>query len=195
MTLDIRLLEGAALEDALPRVAALRIEVFAEWPYLYAGSLDYEEAYLQSYRDNPNAALVAAYDGDQLVGAATGTPMEDHASDFAEPFEQLGIALEDVFYCAESVLLKEYRGQGAGHSFFDYREAKARALGRKYSAFCAVVRPLDHPARPASYRPLDQFWRKRGYDVLDGAIAHFFWTDHGDAKQSEKPLQVWIKEL
>ena len=195
MTLTYQVLDGDAVAAALDDLARLRIDVFADWPYLYAGSLDYERDYVATYRDAQNAILVAAKDGDRIVGAATGTPMEDHASDFAAPFAATGIPLTDIFYCAESVLLPDYRGQGAGHVFFDMREAKAKALGRRYVAFCSVMRPEDHPARPADYRPLDEFWRKRGYEKLDGVIARFKWTDHGDAEQSEKPLQFWMKAL
>jgi GNAT superfamily N-acetyltransferase len=195
MTLTYQVLDGDAVAAALDDLARLRIDVFADWPYLYAGSLDYERDYVATYRDAQNAILVAAKDGDRIVGAATGTPMEDHASDFATPFAATGIPLTDIFYCAESVLLPGYRGQGAGHVFFDMREAKAKALGRRYVAFCSVMRPEDHPARPADYRPLDGFWRKRGYEKLDGVIARFKWTDHGDAKQTEKPLQFWMKAL
>ena len=195
MTLTYQVLDGDAVAAALDDLARLRIDVFADWPYLYAGSLDYERDYVATYRDAQNAILVAAKDGDRIVGVATGTPMEDHASDFAAPFAATGIPLADIFYCAESVLLPDYRGQGAGHVFFDMREAKAKALGRRYVAFCSVMRPEDHPARPADYRPLDGFWRKRGYEKLDGVVARFKWTDHGDAEQSEKPLQFWMKAL
>ena len=195
MTLTYQVLDGDAVAAALDDLARLRIDVFADWPYLYAGSLDYERDYVATYRDAQNAILVAAKDGDRIVGAATGTPMEDHASDFAAPFAATGISLTDIFYCAESVLLPDYRGQGAGHVFFDMREAKAKALGRRYVAFCSVMRPEDHPARPTDYRPLDGFWRKRGYEKLDGVIARFKWTDHGDAEQTEKPLQFWMKAL
>lgn len=195
MTLTYRVLDGEAVADALDDLARLRIDVFADWPYLYAGSLDYERGYVATYRDAQNAILVAAKDGDRIVGAATGTPMEDHASDFAAPFAATGIPLTDIFYCAESVLLPDFRGQGAGHVFFDMREAKAKALGRRYVVFCSVMRPEDHPARPADYRPLDEFWRKRGYEKLDGVVARFKWTDHGDAEQTEKPLQFWMKRL
>jgi hypothetical protein len=76
--------------------------------------------------------------------------------------------MKDVFYCAESVLLSSCRGQGAGHAFFDRREAHAARLGFGKVAFCGVVRPADHPARPEGYRPLDGFWRARGYAPLDG---------------------------
>ncbi|NIY72030.1 GNAT family N-acetyltransferase [Marivivens donghaensis] len=195
MTLTFKVLSGEAITDALDDLARLRIAVFAEWPYLYDGDMDYERKYVATYRDAEEAILVAATDGDRIVGVATGTPMEDHADDFAAPFAATGIPLTEIFYCAESVLLPEYRGQGAGHAFFDAREAKARALGRKYAAFCGVMRPADHPDRPEGYRPLDAFWTKRGYRKLDGVVARFRWKDHRDTEQTEKPLQFWMREL
>lgn len=194
MSLDVRPLTGAALDAALDDVAALRIAVFRAFPYLYDGDLDYERRYLATYRDSPGAILVGAFDGARLVGAATGTPMEDHA-EFARPFTGTGIDLTRIFYCAESVLLPAYRGRGVGHAFFDHREAHARALGRTHAAFCAVIRPSEHPARPADYAPLDPFWRKRGYAPLPGVVARYSWKDIGAAEETAKPLQVWLREL
>ena len=195
MTLTYQVLDGDAVAAALDDLARLRTDVFADWPYLYAGSLDYERDYVATYRDAQNAILVAAKDGDRIVGAATGTPMEDHASDFAAPFAATGIPLTDIFYCAESVLLADFRGQGAGHVFFDMREAKAKALGRRYVAFCSVMRPEDHPARPADYRPLDGFWRKRGYQPLPGVRARFDWKDVDQPGETAKELQFWLRSL
>lgn len=191
----IEVLTGDALDAVLNDVARLRIQVFRAFPYLYEGSLEYEQDYLQSYRNSPAAIVVGAFDNDRLVGASTGTPMEDHADDFAAAFSETPYALKDIFYCAESVLLPQYRGQGIGHRFFDEREAHARKLGHKYSVFCSVMRPQDHPLRPESYAPLDPFWRKRGYEPFEGVIAKFNWTDVGDSAQSEKPLQFWIGRI
>lgn len=195
MSLRIEALTGAALDAALEDVACLRITVFRDWPYLYDGDLAYERRYLQSYRGSAAAVVVGAFDGDALVGAATGTPLSDHADDFAAAFGGSGIDLASVFYCAESVLLPAYRGQGAGHGFFDQREAHARRSGFAKSAFCAVQRPADHPLRPADYRPLDGFWRKRGYAPLDGAAARFSWKDVDQPAETSKPLQFWIRDL
>ncbi len=192
---DVRPLTGAALADALDGVARLRIAVFRAWPYLYDGDLDYEREYLQSYRDSDRAIVVGAFDGDTLVGASTGAPLTDHADDFAAAFEGTGLDLADIFYCAESVLLPAYRGQGVGHKFFDQREAHARALGFTKCAFCSVERPVDHPMRPGHYRPLDAFWRARGYAPLPGAVAQFSWKDVGEDGESPKPLQFWIRDL
>ena len=193
--LRVEALRGAALEAALDDVARLRISVFRDWPYLYDGDFAYERRYLEPYRSSAGAILAGAFDGSALIGAATGTPMEDHADDFAAAFAQTGLALNEIFYCAESVLLPAYRGRGLGHRFFDIREAHARALGRRHIAFCAVIRPDTHPARPAEYRPLDAFWRGRGYAPLPGVVARFRWKDIGEAEESAKALQFWIKEL
>ena len=191
----VKPLTGAALVNSLGGVARLRIDVFRDWPYLYDGDLAYEESYLQSYRNSPKAIVVGAFEGDRLVGASTGTPLADHADDFAAPFAKSGMNMSDFFYCAESVLLSAYRGRGVGHAFFDAREAHARQHGFTKSCFCAVMRPDDHPSRPADYRPLDSFWRARGYAPLDGVIAQFEWKDLGDAKATPKPLQFWLRDL
>lgn len=188
-------LTGENLVAALPEVARLRIEVFRAFPYLYDGDLAYEEEYLQVYRDSDAAIVVGAFDGDRLIGAATGTPMEDHADEFGAALQGTGLALERIFYCAESVLLRDYRGQGIGHRFFDLREEHARTLGRTHCAFCGVVRPADHPLRPEGYRPLDAFWRKRGYAPVEGAVAQFRWKDIDQSHETDHPLQFWMRAL
>jgi GNAT superfamily N-acetyltransferase len=193
--IDVRPLRGPELEAALDDVAGLRITVFRDWPYLYDGTRDYERQYLATYRDNPGALLVGAFHDGRLIGASTSTPMEDHAPEFAAPFQALGIPLDQILYGAESVLLRPYRGIGLGHRFIDHREAHARALGRTHVAFCSVIRPEDHPARPAAYRSNDAFWRGRGYAPLPGVVARFSWKDLGDSAETEKPLQFWMRAL
>lgn len=193
--IDVRVLTGAALDAALEDVARLRITVFREWPYLYDGDLEYERDYLNAYRNSSDAVLVGAFDGAKLIGAATGMPMFDHADEFASAFQGLDWDLSRMFYCAESVLLNTYRGSGIGHRFFDLREEHARALGSRKVAFCAVQRPVDHPLRPADYRPLSVFWEKRGYRIVPNAIAHFSWKDIDVAHETTKPLQFWVRDL
>lgn len=192
---EVRPLTGAALEAVLDEVARLRIAVFRDWPYLYDGDRDYERRYLQAYRDSPGAILVGAFDTGRLVGAATGTPMEDHAADFAAALSGVGLPLERIFYCAESVLLPQWRGRGIGHRFFDLREDHARRLGRSHVAFCAVLRPDDHPLRPEGARNNEAFWRGRGYAPVPGAVAEFSWKDIDRPEETAKPLQFWIRAL
>jgi len=191
----VEVLTGADLDAALDDVARLRLTVFREWPYLYDGDMAYERAYMQNYRNSDRAVVIGAFDGDELVGASTGAPLLDHAADFAQAFEKSGEDLSNIFYCAESVLLPRYRGHGIGHKFFDLREQYAREAGFSKTAFCGVIRPEDHPDRPIGYRPLDDFWRGRGYHPLAGVIATFKWKDVRDTEESPKPLQFWIRTL
>ncbi|TMV15308.1 GNAT family N-acetyltransferase [Arenibacterium halophilum] len=195
MSAALRVLTGAALDGALEDVARLRIAVFCDWPYLYDGDLAYERDYLDRFRSSAGAVVVGAFDGTRLVGAATGAPLSDHAADFAEAFDDSGLNIGNIFYCAESVLLPEWRGQGLGHGFFDHREAHARWLGLSRAAFCSVLRPPDHPLQPSDYQPLDGFWRKRGYAPLPGVIARFRWRDVDQPQETEKSLQFWSRQL
>lgn len=121
--------------------------------------------------------------------------MTDHAAEFAAPFAQRGMDVGTICYFGESVLLPAYRGRGIGHEFFDRREARARELGFAKTCFCAVIRPANHPARPVDYALLDRFWHGRGYSAIDGLIAHFGWTDIGDASETRHPMQFWVKHL
>lgn len=194
--LDVKSLTGNDIYAVLPDLARLRIIVFRDWPYLYDGTLDYEEKYLKKFAAAKGAVVIAAYDGKEMVGASTGAPMIEHADEFGEPFKKAGYDILKIFYCGESVLLKSHRGYGLGHAFFDGREAHARSLGGfTYSTFCRVIRPENHPLKPADYAPLDPFWRKRGYAPLEGVIATYDWKDVDQPAETHHEMQFWIKTL
>lgn len=195
MTITVRPLTGLELQAALGDLARLRIAVFAEFPYLYAGTEDYERAYLAEFTASADAVLVAAHDGDQIVGAATASPLAAQDEYIRAPFIREGIDPAPIFYFGESVLLPEYRGQGIGHAFFDEREAAARAWGAVQTCFCAVVRALDHPLRPRGQVPLDAFWTRRGYAPVPGLMGEFTWREHGETGESAKPMQYWMHTL
>jgi GNAT superfamily N-acetyltransferase len=196
MSLRIARLTGSALADAVPELAQLRMTVFRDWPYLYDGSIAYEQSYLAKFTSAPSALVVAAYDAGTMIGAATATPLASSAAEFAEPFVVRGDDPEQVFYFGESVLLQGYRGKGLGHAFFDHREAYARSFGRfTLAAFCAVRRPEHHPLRPKDYVPLDAFWRKRGFEIAEGLTTSFSWKDIDQPDETPKPMQYWIKAL
>lgn len=187
---------GADIADVFEPLAALRIAVFRSFPYLYEGTLQYELEYLKTYADSPKAILFAVYDGDRMVGATTALPLAHETEEVQAPFVAAGYRLEDVFYFGESILLPDYRGLGIGHRFFDEREKHARSFGTfKYTSFCAVQRPAEHPARPTDYQPLDVFWKKRGYTSVPGLVTQFSWPDLGETESTPKTMLFWLKEL
>lgn len=194
--ITVKSVTGDKIRAILPDLARLRIEVFRDWPYLYDGTLEYEQKYLDQFANANGAVVITAYDGDFMVGASTAAPMIEHADEFGEPFRNAGYKLENIFYCGESVLLKSHRGHGLGHAFFDGREAQADKLGGfTHSTFCRVIRPNDHPLKPDDYAPLDPFWRKRGYQPLDGIVATYDWKDVDQNDETTHQMQFWIKKL
>jgi GNAT superfamily N-acetyltransferase len=194
MSITVRSLTGAEVLPLLEDLAALRIAVFAEWPYLYHGDGGYETGYLREYAEAPGAVLVVAEDGGKVVGAATAAPMMHQKAAFRAPFEERGIDTTRLFYFGESVLLPDYRGRGLGHAFFDGREAQARAEGANAACFSAVIRADNHPARPAGYRPLDPFWTARGYRVMPGFTTELSWKEHGSPAEVTNTMQYWLRQ-
>ena len=174
----LRLVRGAAVAPHLGDLARLRIAVFREWPYLYAGDAAYERDYLAVYARSPDSVFVLALDGETVVGASSGLPLADEGEAFRAPFAAAGIDPASVFYFGESVLLPAYRGRGLGSAFFDAREAHAAALGRfHWTAFCAVDREADDPRRPPEHRGNESLWRRRGYRRRDDLRCTLAWPE------------------
>ncbi|MBL1378945.1 GNAT family N-acetyltransferase [Zobellella iuensis] len=186
---------GAELAPWLDALAELRIRVFRDYPYLYDGSPEYEMAYLAPYLQCEDSLCLLALDGDEVVGASTGLPLAREVDEFQAPFLARGMAVADIFYCAESVLLPDYRGRGLYRSFFEGREAHAKHLGFTRAAFCAVVRPDDHPLKPAGYRPLTKVWARFGYHPVAGLDTRFRWKDSDRAEETDKAMQFYLKTL
>src|SRR5690606_12913871 len=188
-------LSGAALLPQLDAVAALRIAVFRDWPYLYDGDIGYEREYLAAYAQSADSVVVLARDGDTVVGASTGLPLAQDGAEFQAPFHARGIDVATVFYCGESVLLPAYRGRGIGHAFFDAREAHARRLGGfGWTAFAAGDRADADPRRPRGHRGHEAVWGRPGARRQPGTTMRLRWNEAG-VGDIEHPLTFWLRPL
>ena len=194
--ITIESLNAEAILPHLDALSRLRIAVFREWPYLYDGDDASEREYLVEFAAAADALLVEARDGDTIVGASTAMPLAQAHPEFQRPFLERGDDIGRIFYFGESVLLPPYRGRGIGHRFFDEREAHAARLGGYATlTFCAVIRPDDHPLRPADARSHDAFWTKRGYVKQPDLVCTFPWKDVGMEEETEKPLVFWTRDV
>ncbi len=188
------LLLGNELESIITEFAKLRIQVFREYPYLYDGSIEYEQKYLADYAKHKGACCVVAKSAGKIVGASTAMWLHEAGDAFAKPYKHQP-EFGKIYYFAESVLLPEYRGYGIGHKFFDKREAHSQKLGAVKTVFCAVDRPADHPLKPENYQNLEPFWQKRGYQQLPECKAYLEWQDIDREVPERHVLTFWERSI
>ncbi|KZM39819.1 hypothetical protein OA92_18780 [Marinomonas sp. SBI22] len=192
---DYLCVTGPAMQAYLPDMARLRLKVFYDYPYLYEGEIEYEADYLQAYLAKPDCFFVLALDKGVVVGAASCLPLSHAKTEFQQPFLKAGWDLSKGFYFAESVLLPEYRGQGAGSIFFRLREEIALQQEQyKYLAFCTVDRQNYTELKPENYHTLDNFWHLQGFKATE-LTARFAWRDRGEPRASMKNMPFWIKSI
>ena len=193
---DIVICHGKELEPYIHQLAALRIEVFREFPYLYDGNIEYEENYLSTYLNSEECIAVLIHKNGEVIGASTGLPLSDETEEFKNPFHKKGFDTDTIFYCGESILKKPYRGRGIYSVFMKEREDYARKLGRFNSiCFCAVKRPVNHHLKPKNYYPLDEVWKNYGYQKKPELRTTYFWKDINEKEESAKTMEFWIKPL
>lgn len=175
-------------------LGVLRMRVFAEFPYLYDGDLEYEENYLETYFKAKSALIGVVRADGKLIGMTSAVSLMEEEESFRRPFINEGHDPEEYFYFGESLLLPEYRSLGLGRWFMDIRLKKARALSYRYACFCRVVRSPDDPRRPQGYRDLDSFWSALGFSPMSLSTT-YQWKELGEDAQSAKTMEFWRKEL
>jgi ribosomal protein S18 acetylase RimI-like enzyme len=193
--IEIKLAKGKETENYLDQIAALRIEVFREFPYLYDGDISYEKTYLQKYVQSSKSLFVIALSEGNIIGFSSALPLIDAETEFHKTFLDNNLNLKKFFYFGESVLKKDFRGQGIGVKFFEEREKHASSFQEiENCCFCAVDRPSNHPLR-GDYQSLDNFWTKRGYFKEDKLKANLKWKDIDLQEETTKSLNFWLKKI
>jgi len=188
-------LQGGGIREQLQVLAALRLTVFRDWPYLYNGTLDDERQYLETYLRCDDSIAVLAWDGDLCVGATTALPLRNAEAAMRAPFAEATADIDHTLYFGESVVLQSHRGLGIGVAFFEQREAHALSLGMTRCAFCEVERPASHPLKPPDYKPNDAFWTRRGYTRQPALQCTFDWLDRGEPAATPHTLTYWLRTL
>ncbi len=194
--ITIRAFTGTHVRPYLSCIARLSAEIFQEYPYLCQSHERWELEFLEKYAESDDAIVVIVFDGSVIVGASTGIPLIEESGAYLKPFQEKRMPIDRYFHFGESFLLKPYRNRGIGHHFFDLREEHVEKSG-KYDAicFCSVDHPEHDPLKPSNYRPLDDFWRKRGFTHHKELVCHLSWKNLHDNIETTKNLSYWIKEL
>lgn len=87
MEIRERILTGPEIEASFDALAAFRLEIFREYPYLYEGEREDELRYLRMYAEKPGAVVILAQESGKVAGAVTGIPLEHEDQELLEAFD------------------------------------------------------------------------------------------------------------
>lgn len=195
MNLTTRTLSGSAITDHLDDLASLRLEIFAEFPYLYQGKREDEISYLSGYAKTPGAIVILAEADGRVVGAATGMPLIHEDAALRDPVTTAGLSIETFYYVGELLFYPAWRGAGMGLQLLSKMEEEIHTLGGYDQIICATVeRPDDHPARPAGHISITRFLARTGFSRIEGATTGFTWLEPDGIKR-DHPMLLWSKPL
>ena len=187
---------GAEIGAFIEPLGRYRIEIFREFPYLYDGDMEYERNYLSRYLQSGESFLLLGQDALGIACACTGIPLEHEMDEFKAPFIQRGGSVTDKFYLGEIMIRKDLRGQGLGTRVMKLALSTIARTGKyQHVVLCTVIRPPNHPLKPAGYQFNDHLWRKVGFSKLADDKVFFPWKDLGDAHETIKPMHYWIKTV
>lgn len=193
--LSLKVFTGAEARAYLEPLAAMRIDFFKEFPYLYQGSLDYESAYLETYFRSHNSAILLVFKGDTLLGFSNIIPLDEEMIEIQSAFSEKGMNLDEYLYIGEVMLDPICRGQGLARRFFEFHEAYAQEIGYSKLVFMTVQRPINHPERPKAYRGLEPIWQHFGYEKLPGVLVKIPWKQIDTGQEEDNTLDIWLKDL
>jgi GNAT superfamily N-acetyltransferase len=190
--LSITTVRGVKTKPFHQDLARLRMDIFKDFPYLYAGNSDYEATYNAIYGQSPNSLFVIVKAFNEVIGISTALPIKDMDESLAFILSDQGYPATQGFYLGESVLSPHFRGRGLYKKMFALREEEARLQGHAFTAFLSVVRENDHPLRPLNYVPHDTTWQNYGYTPTSAHITFSYpsvplpnlkcvsgWSKHG----------------
>ena len=195
MAITEQILTGSAVDDCLNDIASLRIEIFREFPYLYDGRCEEELNYLKLYSVTPDSFVIIVKEGEKVAGAATGMPLRHESTELVDPFSGTSYPVDEIFYVGELLFYPEHRNHGMGMQVVRMVEEQVRSYSTyRYLTCATVVRPDNHPLRPADYIPIDRFLAHTGFNLLTGITTSFTWLETDGVRRSH-PMKFWIKEL
>lgn len=200
MKFQTNFIQGSAIKDYLTEVATMRINHFKDFPYLYQGSMQYEEEYLKGLANNKTAILITISVKDKIIAMITALPLVsdyDILEKAPANFAEFDCKKEDLYYIGEVIVEKQYRGQKLAKKLIKLVEEHAFNKGYQGICFLTVARAEQHPQRPENYQDFKLIASHLGYTETN-LFTNFSWpTIQPDLTvlDQENPMVFWIKKL
>lgn len=196
---EYKLFFGAQIGEHAREISPL-LSIYGEWPYLYRQLNPLEDVtYIQErYAEQPDSIVCIAYQGDKVIGAAMGVPLTQAPQHYRDAFPE-NERRPDVFYWGELVVLKEFRGEHIASGIYNKMGRHVIDSG-KYKAICFASLERDAHYRlrhlqPADYVPLDDLWKRLGFEKRPEIAMQGKWTVLGDSEDSFHEMFYWWKKL
>lgn len=187
--IQIKVVKGQEIAPYVADITNLCLTVYREPPYLYEGTVEEYGPFIQKYTESPESIVCLIMDGNDVVGATTGTPLSEMREHYTQSFLDNGYSLPSFYYIGEMVILPEYRGKGYGKSMYQEMEKNVRAINQfPYLCFCEIEQPNQ-------IQKSNQLIIQNGYVKHEELSFNIDWLDIGETEVSPHHLVYWIKSL
>lgn len=200
MNFTIELCAGKDVKKYLELVSKFRIKLFAKYPYLYKGDLEYEKKYIDSYANNTQSTIAAAKIDQEIIGLSTGIPLISESEILSEAdslFKNQHIDPKKIYYYGEIMVLPKFRGHNISSRLLNAQDELIKTWGYTHVSLLTVVREKNHPLQPINYKSTDIVWEKMGYHKT-GLQLKFYWPtfqNDGTIKEEDHVLELWLREI
>ena len=169
---------------------------FSQYPYLYEGSdADYTQ-HLESFAKSKNSIVAITFDGNKIVGAATGIPLTEAWTKYQEPLQEKGYDLSTVYYLGELALLPEYMGKGFGKQLVKEIEKFAKTQNYSILAATQIDDSKIQTRKPMGYTSHeDRILSSLGFQKHPEINFVSLWTNVKETTKSPHTMFYWIKSL
>ena len=189
-------LYGAQIGNYVNEISEICLKGYKAYPYLFQDTLFEQAQYVnKTYVGKSESRACIAFKGNEVIGIAMGIPLSLTEVKYQAPFKEKGYPVENFFYWGELVVLPEEQKQKTGELI--YKTMGEKILENRFDSlcFCTIERPDDHPKRPDDYQPLDNLWRKLGFEKHDELSFTGQWREDLNGDEIDHPMVYWIRKI
>lgn len=193
--LHVETYKGAEIAPYTNKIVQLSNDLFKKYPYLYDGSDAEYTKHLTSYAQSKHGVVSIAFDGNKVIGVATGIPLSEAWEKYQQPFRKKGENIDKIFYLGELLVSPEYTGKGLGQQMT--KNVEQFAKGRGYTTITAQV--IDEKSvketAPQNHYSMTNVLKKLNYQERPEINLVSYWTNVNESKESPHQMLYWTKAL
>lgn len=192
---------GEDILDKVRDIALFRIKYFKDYPYLYEGSLEYEEEYLCEYSKDQKSLVITIHNKEKkIVGVSTSIPLISSAkivTTAKDLFLSSGLNPSNFFYYGEIILDYSIRQKGLSRKIYNLQDMHAHRLGYRSIAIATVIRDGEDSLGQRSRIFADPLWTALGFKKTDILFSYNWPTifPDGSIQNTDNKMVYWVKHL